>query len=76
MKILLAVDGSPHSKAAIVDVARGSWPDGTAIDTVAIKIAFHRETGDYIVQPTAHSDRAIQSDFLLSTGVFLAQRMV
>ena len=36
MKILLAVDGSPHSKAAIVDVARGSWPDGTAIELLSV----------------------------------------
>ena len=36
MKILLAVDGSPHSEAAIVDVARGSWPDGTAIEILSV----------------------------------------
>jgi nucleotide-binding universal stress UspA family protein len=36
MNILLAIDGSPHSEAAIVDVARGSWPDGTAIRIVSV----------------------------------------
>ena len=36
MKILLAVDGSPHSEAAIVDIARGSWPDGTAIEILSV----------------------------------------
>src|SRR5687767_10566625 len=36
MKILLAIDGSPHSEAAIVDVARGSWPDGTAIEILSV----------------------------------------
>ena len=36
MKILLAVDGSPHSEAAIVDVARGSWPDGTIIEILSV----------------------------------------
>jgi nucleotide-binding universal stress UspA family protein len=36
MKVLLAIDGSPHSDAAIVDVARGSWPDGTAIEILSV----------------------------------------
>ena len=36
MKILLAIDGSPQSEAAIVDVARGSWPDGTAIEILSV----------------------------------------
>ena len=36
MKILLAIDGSSHSEAAIADVARGSWPDGTAIEILSV----------------------------------------
>jgi nucleotide-binding universal stress UspA family protein len=36
MKILLAIDASPHSDAAIVDVARGSWPDGTDIEILSV----------------------------------------
>ena len=36
MKVLLAVDGSPHSEAAIVDTARGSWPDDTAIEILSV----------------------------------------
>jgi nucleotide-binding universal stress UspA family protein len=36
MKILLAIDGSPHSEAAIVNVARGSWPDETAIEILSV----------------------------------------
>jgi nucleotide-binding universal stress UspA family protein len=36
MNILLAIDGSPHSEAAIADVARGSWPDGTAIEILTV----------------------------------------
>ena len=31
MKILLAVDGSPCSTAAIAEVARRPWPDGSSI---------------------------------------------
>src|SRR5687767_1984926 len=36
MKVLLAVDGSPHSEAAIADTARGSWPDETAIEILSV----------------------------------------
>jgi nucleotide-binding universal stress UspA family protein len=31
MKVLLAIDGSPASDAAVLEVARQSWPDGTEI---------------------------------------------
>ena len=31
MKILLAVDGSPCSDAAVEEVARRPWPDGSSI---------------------------------------------
>ena len=46
MKVLLAVDGSPHSEAAIVDTARGSWPDGTAIEILSVIPARARLTAD------------------------------
>ena len=46
MKILLAVDGSPHSEAAIVDTARGSWPDGTDIEILSVIPARARLTAD------------------------------
>jgi nucleotide-binding universal stress UspA family protein len=36
MRVLLPIDDSPHSDAAIVDVARGSWPDGTAIEILSV----------------------------------------
>ena len=31
MKVLLAIDGSPHSEAAIAEVARRPWPAGTEV---------------------------------------------
>jgi hypothetical protein len=31
MKILLAVDGSPCSDAAVEEVSRRPWPDGSSI---------------------------------------------
>jgi nucleotide-binding universal stress UspA family protein len=31
MKVLLAIDGSPHSHAALVEFARQPWPDGTEV---------------------------------------------
>jgi nucleotide-binding universal stress UspA family protein len=46
MKVLLAIDGSPHSEAAIVDTARGSWPDGTAIEILSVIPARIRLTAD------------------------------
>nr|PZN18433.1 MAG: universal stress protein [Chloroflexota bacterium] len=36
MKILLAIDGSPHSDAAIREVARHNWPAGTEIRVVTV----------------------------------------
>jgi len=34
MKILLAVDGSPYSDAAIEEVAGQPWPDGSLVKVV------------------------------------------
>ena len=34
MKILIGVDGSPYSDAALDEVAQRSWPDGTEIRVV------------------------------------------
>ena len=31
MKVLLAIDGSPHSEVAIAEVARRPWPAGTEV---------------------------------------------
>ena len=36
MNVLLAIDGSPHSEAAIAEVARRSWRDGTAIEILTV----------------------------------------
>ena len=36
MKILLAVDGSKFSDAAIDEVARRSWPNGTAVKIISV----------------------------------------
>ncbi len=35
MKILLAIDGSPHSQAAVDEVARRPWPPGTTIRVIS-----------------------------------------
>jgi hypothetical protein len=37
MKILLAIDGSPHSQAAIDEVAQRDWPTGTKALTITAK---------------------------------------
>lgn len=36
MKILLAVDGSKFSDAAVDEVARRPWPDGSELDIVSV----------------------------------------
>lgn len=36
MKILLAIDGSPHSQDAVDEIARRPWPTGTAVRVVSV----------------------------------------
>jgi nucleotide-binding universal stress UspA family protein len=36
MKIVLAIDGSPHSQAAVEEVARRPWPTSTTIRIVSV----------------------------------------
>lgn len=36
MKVLLAVDGSPHSHLAAAEVAERPWPDGTAVEVLTV----------------------------------------
>lgn len=40
MKILLAIDGSPSSKAAVTEIASKPWPEGTEVKILsAVKVA-------------------------------------
>ena len=36
MRVLLAVDGSPHSQLAVTEVAERSWPDDTVIEVLTV----------------------------------------
>ncbi len=36
MKVLLAIDGSPHSEAAVAEVARRPWPAGTEVQILTV----------------------------------------
>jgi nucleotide-binding universal stress UspA family protein len=36
MKVLLAIDGSPHSEAAISAVTHRPWPKGTAVEILTV----------------------------------------
>ena len=36
MKVLLAIDGSRHSEAAVAEVARRPWPAGTEVKILTV----------------------------------------
>ena len=36
MRVLLAVDGSPHSQLAVAAVAERPWPDGTIVEVLTV----------------------------------------
>ena len=36
MRVLLAVDGSPHSQRAVAEVAERRWPDGTVVEVLTV----------------------------------------
>jgi nucleotide-binding universal stress UspA family protein len=36
MKVLLAIDGSPHSQAALEAVASRDWPDGSEVEVLTV----------------------------------------
>ena len=36
MKVLLAIDGSPHSHAALVEFAKRPWPTGTEVQILTV----------------------------------------
>jgi nucleotide-binding universal stress UspA family protein len=36
MKVLLAIDGSPHSEVAVTEVARRRWPYGTVVQILTV----------------------------------------
>ena len=36
MKVLLAIDGSPHSHAALTELATRSWPHGTEVQILTV----------------------------------------
>ena len=36
MKVILAIDGSPHSHAALVEFAKQPWPNGTELQVLTV----------------------------------------
>ena len=36
MRVLLAVDGSPHSHIAVEEVAERLWPEGTSVEVLTV----------------------------------------
>lgn len=57
MNILLAVDGSPYSKAALDAVLERPWPDGSAFKVLTVVEPFHPE---YAGWQTAYVPLAVE----------------
>jgi nucleotide-binding universal stress UspA family protein len=51
LKILIAVDGSEYSAAAVEQVARRGWPEGTTIDVLSAAEEFQYPSFDAWVMP-------------------------
>jgi nucleotide-binding universal stress UspA family protein len=58
MKILLAIDGSPHSHAAVAEVRRRPWPNGTVVQVLtAIHAAAPLVIDPALVLAAAHVEQ-------------------
>lgn len=43
MKLLLAIDGSPYSNAAVLEVCRRPWPNGTEVRIITVDAPWTEE---------------------------------
>jgi nucleotide-binding universal stress UspA family protein len=59
MKVLLAIDGSSHSDAAVAQVARQLWPKGTEVEVLTVvHAAIPLFTEPTLVIVAAHEEQA------------------
>ena len=73
MKVLLAVDGSPHSQLAVAAVAERRWPDGTIVEVLTvIHAAAPLALDPAFVMAAAHVDQIAEQRRLSSDVVDVA----
>ncbi len=70
MRVLLAVDGSPHSQLAVAAVADRPWPDGTIVEVLTvIHAAAPLAIDPAFVMAAAHVDQIAEQRHLSSAVV-------
>jgi nucleotide-binding universal stress UspA family protein len=77
MKILLAIDGSPHSNAAVEEVARRPWPERSQIKILAVIHAAVPEMPDpFFFMYAAHEEQLEEARRLAPEIVANASRRI
>lgn len=61
MKVLVAVDGSEYGKAAVEEVARRGWPDGSTIHVLSAAEEFHYPSIDAWVMPDHYHKEVMEA---------------
>jgi nucleotide-binding universal stress UspA family protein len=56
MKVLLAIDGSPHSQAAVEEVARRPWSTGTTVRMVSVIQPYTAPATEFVLAGAALED--------------------
>lgn len=70
MKILLAIDGSPSSEAAVTEVASRFWPEGTEVKILsAVKVAIPYIPDPFFILETANLELREREFNHLTTAV-------
>jgi hypothetical protein len=77
MKVLLAVDGSPHSQLAVAAVVERPWPDGTIVEVLTVIHAVAPLAIDpAFVMAAAHVDQIAEQRHLSSAVVESAMKEI
>ena len=77
MRVLLAIDGSPFSQAAVTDVAERPWPNGTAVEILTvIHSAVPMAIDPALVIAAIHVDQTEEQRHLASALVDAAAKQI
>ena len=77
MKVILAIDGSPHSHAALVEFARQLWPNGTEVQILTvIHPSFPLVMDPLFIGVSAHVQQAKEQRNHAPTLVEAASRLI